>query len=279
MPALAPAAAAPAARPLPFLRRLLPLVALGLPGVLALAPMLGPQLAAQLAALPPDAPRVDAPLGVVVAAALLQSFLLMAALTAVGTALAPRLGLTSHVLRRVEGGPPVWAALRGELPLALALGVAGAGLLALGDGLTRPLLGEAGEALARAMPRTWRVTLAGVLYGGLSEELIARWGVMSLAAFGLHRLLQRGQGPLRPSAAWPAILFAALVFGAGHLPAVASVTALTPLLVARTVLLNAVAGAICGWLFWRRSLEAAMAAHVTFHVALSAGVLVAGLAS
>jgi hypothetical protein len=32
------------------------------------------------------------------------------------------------------------------------------------------------------------------------------------------------------------------------------------------VLLNALGGVLFGWLFWRRSLEAAMVAHATTHV-------------
>jgi membrane protease YdiL (CAAX protease family) len=38
--------------------------------------------------------------------------------------------------------------------------------------------------------------------------------------------------------------------------------------VARTVLLNAVAGVLFGWLYWRGRLEAAMVAHASFHVPL-----------
>jgi membrane protease YdiL (CAAX protease family) len=40
--------------------------------------------------------------------------------------------------------------------------------------------------------------------------------------------------------------------------------------VARTVLLNAVVGVLFGWLYWRRSLEAAMVAHAAFHLPLVA---------
>ena len=61
-----------------------------------------------------------------------------------------------------------------------------------------------------------------------------------------------------------------MLFGLGHLPALAQSVTLTPALVARTVLLNAVAGVLFGWLYWRRSLEAAMVAHASFHVPLVA---------
>jgi membrane protease YdiL (CAAX protease family) len=68
---------------------------------------------------------------------------------------------------------------------------------------------------------------------------------------------------------WTANVLAALLFGALHLPFTATIVAITPALVARALLLNGLAGVIFGWLYWRRSLEAAMVAHATVHVALT----------
>jgi len=59
---------------------------------------------------------------------------------------------------------------------------------------------------------------------------------------------------------------AALIFGAGHLPATAALVPLTPLIVARALVLNGVFGIAAGWLYWRHSLEAAMLSHATGHV-------------
>jgi membrane protease YdiL (CAAX protease family) len=80
---------------------------------------------------------------------------------------------------------------------------------------------------------------------------------------------RRGDAP-GPGVAWAAIGVSAVLFGVGHLPALAQAVGLTPALIARTVLLNAVAGVAFGWLYWRRSLEAAMVAHAAFHVPLVA---------
>ena len=95
-----------------------------------------------------------------------------------------------------------------------------------------------------------------------------RFGLMSVLAFVGWRLTgRRSDGP-RPAIVWVAIVIAAVLFGFGHLPALAQLVSLTPALIARTVLLNAVAGVLFGWLYWRRSLEAAMVAHASFHVPL-----------
>jgi hypothetical protein len=56
------------------------------------------------------------------------------------------------------------------------------------------------------------------------------------------------------------------VFAAGHLPAAGAIAPLTADVVLRILLLNAVAGFVFGWLYWKASLEAAMLAHATVHV-------------
>jgi membrane protease YdiL (CAAX protease family) len=60
---------------------------------------------------------------------------------------------------------------------------------------------------------------------------------------------------------WFAILAAALVFGALHLPAMRGLVPLTGVVAARTVTLNAIGGVVFGWLYWKYSLGAAMTAH------------------
>jgi membrane protease YdiL (CAAX protease family) len=96
-----------------------------------------------------------------------------------------------------------------------------------------------------------------------------RWGMMSLFAWLAWRVARKAADrPPRPWIMWTAILLSAILFGLGHLPAVSGFVPLTPVIVVRTMLLNAMAGVVFGWLFWRRSLEAAMVAHATSHVIL-----------
>ncbi|MBS0123281.1 CPBP family glutamic-type intramembrane protease [Thetidibacter halocola] len=56
--------------------------------------------------------------------------------------------------------------------------------------------------------------LIGVLYGGLTEEVMLRWGLMSLLAVWMLCLMSSAR------AIWSATLIAALAFAATHLPAV-----------------------------------------------------------
>lgn len=245
-----------------FRRPFLLLFALGMVGVLALYPALGPT--AEMVAAQPGAPEMRLPL--LQALLLVNPTILLLIAVAVGTLLAPRLGLRSYLAESARGARGGLPALRSELPWAIALGAVAALLILVLDVAFRPWLPEEFLARAAEQPRTLALTLAGMLYGGVTEELIVRWGLLSLLAGSLWRLVQRGEGRPAGWIMWSAIVVAAVVFGAGHLGAVAAMAPLTGALITRTIVLNTLGGVVFGWLFWRKSLEAAMIAHATGHV-------------
>jgi membrane protease YdiL (CAAX protease family) len=115
--------------------------------------------------------------------------------------------------------------------------------------------------------------IAGLFYGGITEEVMLRWGMMTFFLWAIWRLFQKGRPQPSAGAAWAAILLAAVLFGIGHLPAATILAPLDAMIVLRTVALNALGGALFGWLYWRRHLEAAMVAHASAHV----GFALAGL--
>jgi membrane protease YdiL (CAAX protease family) len=243
-----------------FVKTFLALFGLGFLGVLSLLPT----LSGQLDALPPELAELPAP--VAAALALLNSLILLAVAVAVGTLLAHRVGLRSLVAGRVRQGTAIWPQLRPHLPLAVAVGLILSGVILGLDALINPFAGADLAVEAAGWTNLSTQLLAGLFYGGIVEELLLRWGLMSLLVWIGWRVAQRGQGLPGPALVWTAIVLAALLFGIAHLPALAGMVALTPLIVVRTVLLNALGGVLFGWLFWRRSLEAAMVAHATTHV-------------
>jgi len=262
-----------------FGREFLALFLPGLLGVLSLPLMLGPVLEKQMEELRSTGVEIpDLPLWLLMLLSLIQPTVLMAGAVALGVGLTPRLGLRSHLAARARSGAPVWPALRSEAPAALLAGIA-VSLLVVGlDLLFQPLLGEALKRAAQEVEDPGPVmVVTGILYGGITEELMMRWGLVTLFTWAGWKLFQRGGGPPRPALVWGAILLAALLFGLGHLPAVSAHVPLTGMVVLRTVLLNALGGMVFGWLFWRRSLEAAMLAHAVSHlVFLAARLLLPG---
>jgi hypothetical protein len=246
--------------PIRFGKTFLALFGLGLLGVLSLIPL----IMTQLDALPPEMAAMPTP--VVVLLSLLNPIILLAIAVAVGTLLAHRVGLRSLVAEKVRVGTAVWPNLRPHLPLAFVSGLVFS-IIVLGlDQLMDPF---ANAEMIGEMPNEgnpFAQLLLGLLYGGITEELLLRWGFMSLLTWLGWRVLQRGQGVPRPAIMWAAIILAAILFGVGHLPALAAIVVLTPLLIFRTILLNALGGLLFGWLFWRRNLETAMVAHAAGHV-------------
>lgn len=184
----------------------------------------------------------------------------------VGTWATPRVGLRSLVVERVVDGTPVLPELGDVAARAIGAGAAVGLLLASLDVVFAPL--GATPAVAQGRPTLLEVLVSipvRFLYGGITEELILRWGVLSAVAW----VGWRATGGVRrpgPAVMWPAIGITALLFGLGHLPAISEVGSLTMSAVARTVLLNALGGVVYGWFAWRYHLEAAMLAHAGTHV-------------
>ncbi len=256
--------------PVRFWRQFGALLSLGLVGVVSLIPMVLVQLDG------PTALPVGVPDWVVVLVSLIQSAILLAVAVAVGVALSRRVGLTSLVADRVRGGPGIWSRLRPDVATAVGLGLAVAVAIVVLDAVSAPLAGI--DVIDN--PLSWFPQLVlGMLYGGIGEELLLRWGLMTAVVWVGHRVFGRNQA--RPSAAvmWVSIFLTAVVFGVGHLPALAGYVDLTPFVVVRTVALNALGGIVFGWLYWRRSLEAAMLSHASVHVGFAVlGLLLGGLA-
>lgn len=242
-----------------FARRFFPLWALGLCGVAALA------LQAPPAALVDGSPTLrELPNYLVRLLLLVNPLILLTVMAAVGAACAPRVGLRSAL-----AGDP---AARLDARLALTAGLVLALLIGGTDLVLADALGPDWQRLsADAASRPWLPTLLmGALYGGLTEEIVMRWGLMGLVAWGLMamrpRAVRKEPEALPPLLAWVAIAVAGAAFAVGHLPALAQGIELTGPLLARTLGLNLVAGLAYGWLFWRRGLECAMLAHASTHL-------------
>ena len=121
--------------------------------------------------------------------------------------------------------------------------------------------------LQTAQPAAWKGLLAS-FYGGIAEEIQLRLFVMSFLAW-LGRFVSKTMvGKPTSAVFWIANIFAAVLFGIGHLPTMSLLVPLTPLVFARTVILNGLIGVVCGWLYWKRGLEAAMVSHFSADIVL-----------
>lgn len=248
-----------------FWRAALALFIPGFIGTLSLIPF----IARSLQQLPAGLIPADTPFSVLVALSLIQPTVLLAASVVMGIWLAPKLGLTSRVTSAASGYRSALHEIRHDLRPALLSGIVLGLAIIILDALLLPLAGEAAQSLSVTGDRPFWYLIMGTLYGGITEEILMRWGLMTFLAWLCWLFVQRGRSLPRPPVMWTAITLAALLFGVGHLGSVAAAAPLTTMLVLRTLLLNGLAGMVFGWLYWRFSLEAAMISHAMFHVLTS----------
>ncbi len=193
---------------------------------------------------------------------LIQPAILTIAAVAVGQVLAAKAGLGAPLVDEWLQRGSLRAVLQRQVPPAMAAGL-GVGLLMVA--YSSAILPSVADAATVAKMTAFNVPLATrILYGGVTEELLTRWGLMSFFAWALWRLAGRGQ--VRPGMFWAAILMAAAFFAAGHLPFLfAIIPQPQPALITVILFANLIPGILFGWLFWRRGLEAAMLSHALAH--------------
>jgi hypothetical protein len=233
------------------------LTACALVGLLAVLPY-----ALELSPLPTELPI---PKWLVLVTGAVQNLLLFGGATGLGLWLGDKVGLGAPLLRGwLAGDAQTARRVRASLPLVIGGGSAlGALILLLERLFFAPRLPAALQAVDQ--PGPWQGFLAS-FYGGINEELLTRLGLMTLLVWIGVKLSRRNAPGLWVM--WGANLVAALLFGAGHLPALAALTALTPFLVLRTMLLNGMAGVLFGWIYWQRGLLAVMVAHFSADIVL-----------
>ena len=103
-------------------------------------------------------------------------------------------------------------------------------------------------------------------YGGVLEEIMMRWFLMSLLAFIIWKLFFKKKESVPVGVLIAVNIVVALLFAAGHLPTTAMTMGITPLILVRCFTLNSLAGLICGHLYMKHGIQYAMLSHMGFHI-------------
>lgn len=214
------------------------------------------------------------PMPVLIAVQAVQYTIIFAIMIFAGMFFAKRVGLGAPILDALTHGESVADKVRATVPLSVIVGVLSAlFILGLEFFYFQPaMMKELGDTAAAlnlqtSQPAAWKGFLAS-FYGGIAEEIQLRLFVMSLLVW-LGRLVSKTlDGKPTSAVFWIANVLAAVLFGLGHLPTVATLVPLTPLVIARTVILNGSIGIVFGWLYWKRGLESAIIAHFSADIVL-----------
>lgn len=212
-------------------------------------------------------PINDIPPYVLVSMSSLQTGILGFVMALIGLKLAPKVQLHLPFLeafvekRGFSGWSKKW------LLIAIFGGVIGMAITLLLDEIVfAPYMPTFDET----QPVTWwKGLVSGVLYGGIYEEVMLRLFLMTVIIWLLAKLTRRLKDSLSPAFYWSGIIVSSILFGAGHLPATYMLFAeLTPVIIARALLLNGLMGVFFGYLFWKKGLEHSMISHMSAHVFL-----------
>lgn len=158
----------------------------------------------------------------------------------VGLALGAGFGLAGVLIALTRGGPP------GEADTVVVAGAAGADLIPLWTGL------------------------AQAVSAGVGEEILFRFGLMSLIAWFAWKVLPAREGGPSAFGMWFAVAVSAVVFASVHSAPLDETVTLAALQAVRLL-----AGAGFGWLFWKHGLEAAICSHFTYDMVLFHGIVMA----
>lgn len=201
--------------------------------------------------------------------AFLQTAVLSAVVVGFGLLAAHAIGLGAPYIEAALAGGGSLQAVALMIEAAVLFGGAAGAVLLLSDLLFLPYLPEALLDTARKTT-TWE-NLTASLYGGINEELLMRLFGFSVLAWLLSMVWHTSTGSPTVGAFWVANIVMTVIFALGHLPALKGVVGeVSRVMLARTLLLNAPVGLLCGWLFWTYGIEAAIVAHfsadIVYHV-------------
>lgn len=202
---------------------------------------------------------------VIILASIAQTAVLLAVAIFFGLKLAKSLDLP--VLTLFNESTPTKEKLPGFFKLTVSAGVITAILITLGDKLFGIYLPDL--SVVNGQVAIWKTLLAS-LYGGIAEELLLRLFVMSLFAWIIAKIFKSVEPVKNSIIIWTAIVLSSVLFGLGHLPITSALTAITPLVVLRAIVLNGIGGLVFGWLYWKKGLEYAIVAHFTADIVLLA---------
>jgi len=197
---------------------------------------------------------------VVVAAQIIQTITLFAVAIFIGLLLYKRVGFSMPYL---EGIKPA-REIKSILKLSVGVGILAGVLIIL---MSIPFSSLSASMLQAEMGvATWKGILAS-FYGGIAEEIMFRLFLMTLFVWISFKIKQTNEGKPTAGGIWIAIILSTILFGLGHLGITSDLTAITPIVISRAVLLNGVS-VFFGWLYWKKGLESAMIAHFSADIVI-----------
>lgn len=237
------------------------LIVLCIPGILFLIPTIRIIYKSIKERIPADK-KIASENGFIIIS-IIQTMVFIAIAAAFGIAVSYKTNLHAPFLEALASNQRLWSALQPQIIPSLIVGVGGAIIFLLAYYFVfRPRLDKKTVQCMENLRMSVGI-LGRVFYGGIVEEVLCRWGLMSFFVW-IGTLLFGYPSSL---IIWIAIIISGLLFGLAHLPGYLSFGCKkTSAFITSVMGLNLWASIIFGWLFWQYGLCAAIIAHALFHI-------------
>jgi hypothetical protein len=192
--------------------------------------------------------RLQFSMNTLIILSILQSVIFTAIFAAAGAILAPRIGFRAYLADVPIKKKVFWIVLKRQFFYGATIGLAGS--------IIAYFIAPDFIAYLNLYPFLSR------LFGGLTEEVIMRWGFMTIIIWILWRIFQHGIGIPKELLIWSGILLSQILFAIGHIPTLIKFGITNPVWCACTIFIVSLPW---GWLFWKHGLESAFIAHASFH--------------
>ena len=217
---------------------------------------------------------LSVPMPVVQTVSVIQSSVFLLILVVLGGWLAPQLNLKTPIITATINRHWEKLDLRPILISALVGGTIGGLLITVFYGVAAPFLPA--EFIENSATLSLPI-YTRLLYGGITEEVLIRWGLMSLLVWLLYRLTQQKGTQVKGYNYIFGIVVSDILFGVGHLPDASLLSpVVTSSFVVYIIIGNTLYGLNAGYLFWKRGLESAILAHMIAHIVMVFGEAVLG---
>jgi len=240
-------------------KQILVLWVLGLLGVISLLPVIPQLIAIQNQPIPFSVVQIQI-------ITFVQTGILILVAVILGSIFSRKVNLNAPVIDAVLNRRPVLSEFKPQIIPAFLCGILGGIFIALFSLNFQAQLPQEFLLAAKKLSMPWYTR---IFYGGIAEELLVRWGLMSFFVWLFFRCFQNSASEIKPAIYMSAIFASALVFGLGHLPiAHALSSVVTVPLIVYILIGNAVFGLMAGWLYWKYGLECAMISHMLAHITM-----------
>lgn len=191
-----------------------------------------------------------------------QTLLIVTLCAVSGVFFGPKVGLTDPFLHGITQGD----LLLSNLSLQLAAGAL-AGIVCTSVwiicyyGFIRQRLDKKSVLITEGL-RNQIGLMTRITSGGITEEVIFRWGLLSIVMWLLSFPISS-----ETTVFWISIIGTGVIFGLAHLPGnLAAGCKPSVIFVTTAIVANLWVSVFCGYLFWKYGLIAAMIVHILFHV-------------